>query len=103
MKNCTIFAGRSKEGVPEYHNKIRVYLVLYGKAVNNAVNKYEGKLLEDGTGKGQATWKALAETYSSHTKEARRGVHDKLVQGLRPSLFIVLMTRGRRGCLADSS
>ena len=48
-------------------------------SANNAVKKFEGKRTEDRAGHGQLAWKALTDKHNGHTKEARGGCHEKLV------------------------
>ena len=55
-----------------------LFLTTSGLA-NNVVKRFEGKQPNDGVGNGQATSEALREKYNSHTKEARRACHEKLV------------------------
>ena len=57
---------------------IGLLLTMSGSA-SNAVNKFEGKKADDGTGGGHAAWEALHEEYNNHAKEARRTCHEKLV------------------------
>ena len=76
-----------------------LFLTTSGSA-NNVVKKFEGKRLEDGTGNGQAAWNALNEKYNSHTKEARRACHKKLVNtkmepGQDPDDFFFIMDKCR--------
>ena len=56
-----------------------VLLLTTSGSANNIVKKFEGKRPEDEVGHGQLAWKALAEKYNGHTKEARRACHEKLV------------------------
>ena len=82
-----------------------VLLLTTSGSANNVVKKFEGKRQEDGAGNGQAAWEALTEKYNSHTKEARRACHEKLVNtkmepGQDPDdLFFVL--DGCRDLLED--
>ena len=76
-----------------------LFLTTSGSA-NNVVKKFEGKRPEDGTGNGQAAWNALNEKYNSHTKEARRACHEKLVNtkmepGQDPDDFFFILDKCR--------
>ena len=56
-----------------------VLLLTTSRSANNTAKKFEGNEPEDGAKHGQLAWKALTENYNGHTKEARRGCHEKLV------------------------
>lgn len=56
-----------------------ILFLLTPGSTNNDVKKSEGKRSEDKTGNGQGAWKALKEKYRSHTHEARRRCHEKLI------------------------
>ena len=56
-----------------------VLLLTTSGSASNVVKKFEGKKPEDGAGYEHAAWEALNNKHNSHTKEARRACHEKLV------------------------
>ena len=59
-------------------NLFNILFFTIERSANNVVKKHMGKTREDGVDNGQTAWSALEETYTSHTKEARRVYHEKL-------------------------
>ena len=67
------------------------------RSANNVVKKHLDKTREDGVGNGQAAWNALEEKYNSHTKEARRKLHNtKMKSGDDPDDFLSIMDGFRK-------